>query len=211
MAREKKGARPAPIAALGPEKGAPTPIGQPVPVALFPVRPTEEARVTARGVHFALTEEQALRLMDAPDADNDTLLAFVEELEEGPDDQGWDPVWTQETDKAWDAIHRCLTDGKLKWGRSPYHDCILGRHNLYEGDEYLMSFLEPDEVKEVAAAIQDIDRDEFRRQYDPIHVASYGELSDSDFEYPWGWFVPLRDLFQRAAEADRAVLFTVDL
>ena len=167
--------------------------------------------MSARGVHFALTDEQASRLMDSPDADNEALLAFVEEIEEGANGEGWDPDWTQETDKAWDAIHRCLTDGKLEWGRSPYHDCVLGRYNLYEGDEYLMSFLEPDEVKEAAAAIKEIGRDEFRRRYDHIDVASYRELSDSDFEYTWGLFVPLRDFFHRTAAADRAMLFTVDL
>ena len=166
--------------------------------------------MSARGVHFSLDEEQASRLMDTPDLDNDALLAFVEEVEEGPNGEGWDAQWTQETDKAWDAIHRCLTDGKLEWGRSPFHDCVLGRYNLYEGDEYLMSFLEPEEVKEVATAIKDIDRAELRRRYNAIDTASYGELSDSDFEYTWSWFPQLRDLFQRAAAAGRAMLFTVD-
>jgi hypothetical protein len=167
--------------------------------------------MSARGVHFALTEQQASRLMDGPDTGNDDLLAFIEELEKGPNDEGWAPEWTQETDKAWDAIHRCLTDGKLEWGRSPFHDCILGRYNLYEGDDYIVSFLEPEEVKEVALAIKDIGQEELHRRYNVIDPVSYGELSDSDFEYTWHWFHQLRDFFQRAAAADRAMLFTVDL
>ena len=166
--------------------------------------------MVARAVHFALTGEQASRLMDTPGADNDFLMAFVEEIEEGPNGEGWDAEWTQETDKAWDAIHRCLTGGKLEWGDTPFHKCILGSDNLYEGDDYLMSFLSPEEVKEVAASIKDIDRAELRRRYDAIDTETYGELSDSDFEYTWSWFPHLREFFQKAAASNRAMLFTVD-
>jgi hypothetical protein len=166
--------------------------------------------MVARAVHFALTDEQASRLMDTPGADNDFLMAFMQEVEEGPNGEGWDAEWTQETDKAWDAIHRCLTDGKLEWGDTSFHKCILGSDNLYEGDNYLMSYLDPEEVKAVAAAIKDIDRDELRRRYDAIDTKSYGELSDSDFEYTWSWFPHLRDFFQKAAAANRHMLFTVD-
>jgi hypothetical protein len=167
--------------------------------------------MACRGVHFALTAEQASRLMDTPGADDEFLMAFVEELEEGPNREGWDAEWTQETDKAWDAIHRCLTDGKLEYGDTPFHMCILGRDNLYEGDDYIISFLDPHEVKEVAEAIKDIDRAWLRRKYDAIDTTSYqGVLSDSDFEYTWSCFPSLRDFFQKAAAADRAMIFTVD-
>ena len=163
--------------------------------------------MASRGVHFALTEEQATRLMDTPDTDDEMLMAFVGEIEDA-----WDREWLQETDKAWDAIHRCLTDGTLEYGRTPYHMCILGYDNIYDGDDYIMNFLSPEEVKEVAAAIKDIDRDELRRRYDAIDAESYeGELSDSDFEYTWSSFPDLRDFFQKAALADRAMLFTVEL
>jgi hypothetical protein len=166
--------------------------------------------VGCRGVHFALTEELASRLTEIPERDNDELLAFVDEIEEGPNREGWDEEWVQETDKSWDAIHRCLTDGRLEWGQTPFHKCILGNHNLYDGDDYLMNLISPAEVKEVAAAIKDIDREELRRRYDTIDTESYGELSDSDFEYTWSWFPQLRDFFQKAAAANRAMLFTVD-
>ena len=74
----------------------------------------------------------------------------------------------------------------------------------------LLSYLDPGEVKEVAATIKDIDRAELRRRYDAIDTESYGELSDSDFEYTWSWFRHLRDFFQKAAAANRHMLFTVD-
>ena len=116
--------------------------------------------MVARAVHFALNDEQSSRLMDTPGKGNDELLAFLEEVEEGPNGEGWDDEWTQETDKSWDAIHRCLTGGKLEWGDTPFHKCVLGSDNLFEGDDYLMSYLDPEEVKEVAEAIKDIGRDE---------------------------------------------------
>jgi hypothetical protein len=161
--------------------------------------------MACRGVHFALTDEEASRLMDTPGADNDFLMDFVEEIEER-----WDEEWLQQTDKSWDAIHRCLTDGKLESGDTPFHKCILGNDNLCEGDDYVMNFLSPEEVKEVAAAIKDIDRAELRRRYDEIDTDTYGELSDSDFEYNWSWFPHLRDFYQKVAAANRAMLFTVD-
>jgi hypothetical protein len=98
----------------------------------------------------------------------------------------------------------------LKWGDSPLHKCILGCANLYEGNDYIMNFLAPEEVKDVAAAIKNIDRNELRRRYDAIDTDSYGKLSDSDFEYIWSWFPHLRDFFQKAAAANRTMLFTVD-
>jgi len=167
--------------------------------------------MACRAVHFALTAEQASRFLDIPDGDNESLRAFVEEIEEGADGEGWDEEWTQETDKAWDAIHRCLTDGKLEHGDTPFHKCILGPVNLYYDDDYIINFLAPEEVKEVAAAIKDIDREWLRRKYDAIDTKSYqGVLSDSDFKYTWSWFPHLREFFQKAAAADRAMLFTVD-
>lgn len=166
--------------------------------------------MACRGVHFALTDEQATRLMETPGVDNDFLMKFVEEVEEGPNGEGWDAEWTQETDKSWDAIHRCLTDGKLEWGDTPFHMCILGSDNLYDGEDYLMNYLNPSEVKAVAAAIKDIDQAELRRRYAAIDTETYGELSDSDFEYTWSWFPHLRDFFQRSAAANRHMLFTVD-
>ena len=166
--------------------------------------------MSGRGVHFALTAEQASWLMDNPGLDDDTLLAFVEELEEGPNGEGWDSEWVQETDKSWEAIHRCLTGGKLEWGETPFHKCILGRDNLYKGDDYIISFLSPEEVKEVATAIKDIDQTELRRRYDAIDPADYDGLVEDDFDYTWSWFPDLRDFFQKAAAAGRGMLFTVD-
>jgi hypothetical protein len=161
--------------------------------------------VACRGVHFALSAAQARRLTETLELGDVNLLAFVEEVE-----REWNREWLLETDKSWDAIHRCLTDGQLHWGDTPFHKCILGTHNFHAGDDYLVNYLAPNEVKEVAGVIKSIDRYWLRCKYDAIDTETYGDLSDDDFEYTWGSFPHLRDFFQKAATADRAMIFTVD-
>src|SRR3712207_2901978 len=89
--------------------------------------------MACRGVHFALTAEQADQLIDKAGMDDKVLLAIVEELEESPDGEGWNEEWVQNTDKSWEAIRRCVTGGKLEWGDTPFHKCVLDSDNLYEG------------------------------------------------------------------------------
>ncbi len=159
------------------------------------------------GVHLALTEGQASRLMGSSRTANESLLEFVREIE-----KEWDQEWLQETDKAWDGIHRSLTDGKLAHGDTPLHKCVLGVRNLYDGKDYIINFLDPLDVRAVAAAIKDISRDQLRRGYDAMDPESYYYLvrSDDDFDYTWHYFSRLRDFFQKAAAVNRAMLFTVD-
>jgi hypothetical protein len=59
-----------------------------------------------RGMFFALAEEQEAALMAA--RDDAKVRAFVEEVELG--DWDGEPL-DCETDKAWDAMHRCLSNG----------------------------------------------------------------------------------------------------
>ena len=162
--------------------------------------------MAGRGVHFALTPEEEARLVDEPGGGDDHLITVLAEIEER-----WDRDWLVETDKAWDAIHRCLTDGTLNYGHEPLEKCVLGTGFIYEGDDYIVNFLEANELKDVAAAIKDIDREWMRAKYNAIDPDDYGlPLSEEDFEYTWSNFVELRAFFQTAAENHRAVAFSVD-
>ena len=68
--------------------------------------------MACRGMFFALTDEQEAELMAAR---NDAeVRAFVHEVEMS--DWVCEPL-DCETDKAWDAMHRCLSDGTLGCGR----------------------------------------------------------------------------------------------
>jgi hypothetical protein len=63
------------------------------------------------GVHFALDAADQQRILGA--ASDDALLVVIQEdIEQrlGNDE------FSFQTDEAWDAIHRCLTNGKLEYG-----------------------------------------------------------------------------------------------
>ena len=53
-------------------------------------------------------------------------------------------------------MHRCLTDGTLGRGNGtyPFSHCVLGPRQLHEGDEYIISLVLPNEVRDVAAALR---------------------------------------------------------
>lgn len=157
---------------------------------------------------FALTGEQEAALMAT--RDDAEVRACVEEIEMGE----WDgePLDCQ-TDKAWDAIHRCLSDGTLGSGRrlSPLDMAVLGGGHHYEGDDYVVAHLRAGEVAQVAAALEAVDESWMRQRYDRIDPADYQSLlSDEDFGYTWYWFTRMRDFYRQAAAANRAVIFTVD-
>ena len=103
--------------------------------------------MTARGVLFALNNAQQDRLSSAEG--DDEVMASISEIEEC-----WDREWLFETDKGWDAIHRCLTDGRLEYdnGAPPLKLCILGGYQLHEGDDYIVSVTPDEQVAAVAAA-----------------------------------------------------------
>jgi hypothetical protein len=74
-----------------------------------------------------------------------------------------------------------------------------------------MSLKTPKQVRDIAAALPSITEEDFRRRYFAIDAKSYGvPLSDEDFRYTWDWFQGVRDLYSRAAQEGRCVLFTAD-
>jgi len=159
-----------------------------------------------RGVLFALDDLQQDQLAEAKG--DEQVLAIIERIEER-----WESEWLFETDKGWDAIHRCLTDGRLDYdnGELPLKLCILGGYQLYEGDDYVVSVTPDDKVAAVATALTSISQDQFRDMYERIDVEEYPDKSEDDLEYTWEMFEGLPGFWGRAASAKRAVVFTVDL
>lgn len=157
------------------------------------------------GVHFAIDAETADRLRTA--ADDDQVAALIEEIEE--EAIGVDHC---DTDKAWDAIHRSLTDGYLGYsnGAFPLNAVILGGAQLYEGDDYIVSLLTSEQVRDVAHAVADVDQAALKEGYDRIDIQDYGpEFGDEDFAYTWSNYRDLVMFFRRAAAAGQHVIFTV--
>ena len=169
--------------------------------------------MSCRGVHFSLKDEDVERLMEAAN-DHEVLDIVQEDIEER-----WDKENLAESDKAWDAIHRCLTDGTLKCKNKDIKEkMVLGGKQLYKGNDYIISFKDIDEVKEVEKAIQGIEKEWFSSKFYGLKKkflwfswSEYsGPLDEDDFEYTWSYFLDLKAFFKKASENNQAVIFTVD-
>ncbi len=162
--------------------------------------------MSSRGVLFAVTSDIAAALLHA--SDDDELMEIIEEIEES-----WEEPFVAETDKAWDAIHRALSDGTLdpEGGEPPLHCALLGGKHLHEGEDYFVAFVAADDVPAVARALAAIDAEAFRERYARIVPHDYApEYGDEDREYSLAYFQEVVALYDRAAKAGRAVVFTVD-
>lgn len=158
------------------------------------------------GVLFALTDADTQRLLAA--GGSDAVMTIVEEIEEK-----WDEASLFQTDKAWDALHRCLSNGTLfhDEGEYPLNRTILGGKHLYDGEDYVVAYVAPNEVKDVAAALAPLTEKELRTRYDAMDADDYnGEHGEEDFKYIWGQFLGVREFYKKAAAEGRSVVFTVD-
>jgi hypothetical protein len=160
------------------------------------------------GVHFSLGEQTVIKLKSYK-RESARLNFLQEKIEEEYFDAY--PDWVCETDKAWDAIHRILTDGDLTWdnGQYPTNHVILGGELLYTKPDYMMSLKNPSQVKEIGVAIKQITEKYFREAYFKIDPEKYGCLVE-DFLYTWENFDSLRLFWDRATIENRYVLFTAD-
>ena len=161
------------------------------------------------GVHFALSENEVSGLRSQPD-DASRLEQLQEEIEQTYFEDH--PELLAENDKAWDAIHRTLTDGKLAWdnGKYPLNHVIMGGEPLYSEDDYIISLKTPKQVQDIAAALPSVTESDFRKRYFAIDKSYGSPLSEEDFGYTWENFQSVRELFLRAASENRYVLFTAD-
>jgi hypothetical protein len=162
------------------------------------------------GVHFALTAQEVakLRKLGSDEARLEYLHSALEERYLDGDQE-----FAAESDKSWDAMHRTLSDGHLKidGGTYPLNHAVLGGEPLYGGADYAMSLKTPAQVRDIAAALEQLTRAQFRKRYASIDKKTYrGEPGTEDFAYTWEWFQNVRDLYLRAAAKRRFVLFTVD-
>jgi hypothetical protein len=163
--------------------------------------------MACRGVLFALTDEQAQRLLAA--GSDEQVGELVEEIEEA-----WDTEHLAQTDKAWDAIHRCLSDGTLNFegGEYPLNRCILGGKQLHEEDDYIVSFVRPEEVRDVAAALQGVTEPWFRERFFGLAGTDFPQeyIDAETLDYALAYLEEITEFYQKAAQANRAVIFTVD-
>lgn len=158
------------------------------------------------GVHFAISREQERSLLAADDeGDSNTVGELLEEIEEL-----WDNDRLKvDSDKAWDAIHRCLSNGTLDpdGGEYPLSHAVLGGRHLH--DEFYVVYVSAAEVRDVAEALRGVEQTWLRNRFDRIADPSYdGTHDNGDFHYTWENFADVQAFYGRAADAGRAVIFT---
>lgn len=120
-----------------------------------------------------------------------------------------------ELDKAWDAIHRALTNGTLEYGDQNAPGCwvILGGEVLRgdQEEDYIVTCKSPNQVKQVSRFLSTLTRKKFRKLYFAIDPEEYGfDLSEDDFEYTWSSLEDSLPFWRNAAEQGLWVLFDAD-
>lgn len=161
-----------------------------------------------RGVHFAITVDDLTALRSAEG--DEAVMTVIEAIE-----TRWEKEagLICETDKAWEAIHRCLTDGRLTFdgGPDPLKLCILGGEQLYAGDDYIVALVTHDKLRLLADALAPVTPQFIAERYWGIPDDYEHPKSDEDCQYTWDWFSDLPAFFDRAERAGRHIIFTVDL
>lgn len=170
--------------------------------------------MAGRGVFFAI-DDQTVKNLSALEPANrvDFVLNDIEDnfFENAPE-------YTCETDKAWDAIHRSLTDGFLYWknGKYPLNHVILGGQVLYgekdDEDDFLIVMKDKKQVQDVAKSLQSFSDDDFKKGYAQINIEDYEyQLGFEDLEYSLSWFDNVKVFWQKAAAENLNIIFTCDL
>ncbi|MFE5325449.1 YfbM family protein [Embleya sp. NPDC056575] len=163
--------------------------------------------MAGRAVIFALDAKDAQRLLAA--GNDGEVMDLIEEIEEGT----WDREQHVDLDKSWDALHRCLTDGDLAFGNGDYplSHAILGGRLLHDGDDYIVSYVDPDQVREIAAALAGLDEPWLRERFATLTFDDYqGTGDENDITYTLAFLPGLKDFYRTAAANGQAAIFTVD-
>lgn len=163
-----------------------------------------------RGTFYAITPEEAEQILSIVGNDA-ALAAAVQDLYTIERQRAH---FIAGIDHSWDAMHRVLTDGSLRDignGAHPLSWCVLGGKNLHAGAEFIICYLTSEQVDKVADEIDDIEINEFVDAYRKLTASGYtGPYGDEDLQYTWDHFTNVRNLYSKAADAGRAMVFIVD-
>ena len=158
------------------------------------------------GMHFAISYDQAMKLLKCK-SDEDLVALVEEEIEAAATEEN-----SFETDKAWDALHRSLSNGTLdvRQGERPLNMAFFGGKILNRGADYFVILLTPTEVKQVAQALGEVTEAGLKKRYLDQKFPDYqGEKSEEDWEYSWSSFEGLPEFFAQAGARKDHVIFTV--
>lgn len=163
------------------------------------------------GVLFSLTPEEESALL-CLQGDDDALRCYVQETLEPAKLEPDDPADACDLGKAWDALHRCLGAGPLVMirRRSPGVLAILGGRSLHRAEHYIITLKSSPQATRIASHLAAIAPDELRRRFNRLPSDYGGPADENDRESTVEAFVAMREFYNRAAAANRAVIFTAD-
>ena len=162
------------------------------------------------GFHFALSREHAKRLFAIKD--DESLRQFLEELKSTPEMKKSGRILALGT--AWEAIHRCLTDGELDpaGGEFPLNHAVLGGKQLHRGADSTAVLVRPDMTRFIADALEELTEDDIRAKFLSLNPQSYRQPIDEKHFMPvWIALLTLKDFYTAAAENMEAVVFSAKL
>ena len=182
--------------------------------------------MAARGSFYGLTKKEVDELKALPEQDRPLFLCdtIYERADFDID------AYSQDVDKAWDALHRCLGEfpadrsfydldesGKVTWadfgkfGTPPLNLTVLGGTRLYSQDNsWFVHLVDPLAVKEIANALKSIDREALSRRYRQYCDGAWPQYGEEDLDYTWEYFEYMCEFYRRMAKEDRSVAFVAD-
>ncbi len=161
------------------------------------------------GIHLSLSRDDAKRLFSC--RGDEAVRTFVAEFARSDENRRQRLV--HDSGDAWDAIHRCLTDGTLdpNAGELPLNHCILGGRQMYYGDDYFVALVRPDLTRHVSDALAALDKSDFQERYgrlDPQQCAH--QTTDEEFQRIWSALESIGRFFESAAANGHAVVFAAE-
>jgi hypothetical protein len=162
--------------------------------------------VVGRGYHIALGREHARRLFGLKE--DQAILKFLEELKASPEMKKSGRLL--DTGTAWDAIHRCLTEGELDpaAGDFPLNHAVLGGKQLHQGDDYAAVLVRPDMTRFIADALAEVEEDDIRKKFFALPPSYKQPRGEKEFIEVWLALQNLKVFYEAATENLEAVAFT---
>ncbi|GGO02819.1 YfbM family protein [Saccharibacillus kuerlensis] len=119
-------------------------------------------------------------------------------------------------DKSWQGLHYLLC-GDPYGGEGPLFDALMGGRPLNEGEEedMIVRYLTPDQVRDVAEALESIERKDLARGFEPDDMNESGVYpapdwnEEGELDYLLDYYEPMRNHYRSAAEAGEGMLIYV--
>ena len=164
--------------------------------------------MAGRGVLFALDRADEQALLSRREAR--ARVVFVA----GQIEERWDAGWLHEMDDSWFAVHYCLHGARSvpPAGSPPEATAIFGGHALGISGLYSIDYKTAALVRLIAQALGKMRSDAVWARARLIERNDYDGPKGSEMQSNVAAAIEgLQSYYARAAEAGRAVIFTVDL